>query len=100
MGNKRRIPEQPLGTARVINEHLGGFSGSAKLYRLNPPFEKHRYVVASATVALFSGPETYLFGSDARGKIKDWGELPGSYRGGLSEDTAIRNAGYEVIRHA
>ena len=47
------------------------------------------YVVTSATVAIFSGPETYIFPANENSDILDWMELSGSYRGGLDHDKAI-----------
>lgn len=37
------------------------------------------------TNALYSGPETYLFPADADGRVIDWNEIEGSYRGALSD---------------
>lgn len=54
------------------------------------------YVIVSAANVYFSGPETYIFPADEEGKIVDWGELEGSYKGGPSHERALRNAGYEV----
>jgi hypothetical protein len=65
-----------------------------ELYRLEPPYEDYDFVVVSATVVPYSGPETYIFGADSNGEILKWLELPGSYRGGLSHETALKNAGY------
>jgi len=85
---------------------LDGFTGEAKLYKLYPPMEeinfddevigRHEYVVVSATVAMFTGPETYIFPSDKHGNITSWSELEGSYRGELNHATALRNAGYLI----
>ena len=85
---------------------LDGFTGEAKLYKLDPPMEetdfdnevvgRHKYVVVSATVAMFTGPETYIFPSDENGNVTSWGELEGSYRGGLDHETALKNAGYSI----
>jgi len=66
------------------------------LYEMKPPHKGHRYVVASAVIAPFSGAETYLFPADAQGEITDWDELPGSIRGTLEHGDAIEAAGYEV----
>lgn len=76
---------------------IGGFTGSAKLYRVSPPVtfsngtenRKTNYIVVSATVAMFSGPETYLFPADNNGKVLGWEELDGSYRGGMDHQMAI-----------
>ena len=86
---------------------LDGFVGDARLYKLDPPLqeeswddddapEEWEYVVVSAAVAMFSGPETYIFGADKSGKVVAWGELSGSYRGGLSHSEALSGAGYSV----
>ncbi len=92
-------------TATLIKARLANFTGDANLYRLDPPLtdvdwdgneHSHEYVVSSATVAMFSGPETYLFPADKDGEVTDWGELDGSYRGGLDHEEALRGAGYEV----
>jgi hypothetical protein len=93
--------------ARKIKD-LDGFTGEAVLFELDPPLEekpwdendkseRHRYVVVSATTAMMSGPETYIFPATKTGRIKDWGELPGSFRGGLSHEEALRRAGYSVV---
>jgi hypothetical protein len=81
---------------------LDNFSGKAALYELDEEvgynkdwdeegkFNGHtKHVVVSATVTMFSGPETYIFASDENGKILDWIELHGSYRGGMDLQTAI-----------
>lgn len=72
------------------------FRGRANLYRLTSPLDGHDYVVVSEVVAAYSGPETYIFGSDAMGNVLDWGELDGSYQGGMDGELALMNAGYEV----
>lgn len=76
---------------------IDGFTGTAKLWRVDPPVkfgdEKSRYVITSATVAMFSGPETYIFPANEDGEILSWLELDGSYRGGLDHDRAIRALG-------
>lgn len=90
----------------IVNQ--GSSTGSQKHYHLDPPIvsepwdddedgEEHDYVVVSATNAMFSGPETYIFGADKDGKIVNWTELPGSFKGGLNHEFALGNAGYEVI---
>lgn len=95
-------------TATLVKANLEGFNGTANLYRCDPPLQQHEpwdeneeqksyeYVVASAANAMFSGPETYLFGADKDGEIVDWDELPGSFKGGLDHERALQNAGYTV----
>jgi len=69
---------------------------SQALFRMDPPLDGHRYVVASC-VSVMGTPETYLFGADADGKITDWSELDGSLRGVLDHGVALAGAGYEVV---
>lgn len=84
-------------TREFIRELRDGFTGSAKLWRVSPPLkygysedkQETEYVVSSATVAMFTGPETYIFPANAEGEIVSWSELPGSYRGGLDHDVAM-----------
>lgn len=90
-----------MKTATLVKQ-LPGFTGSAHLYRLSEPLthdngQSFDHVIVSATVASFSGPVTYIFGADESGKVLDWGELDGSFRGDLDHAQALRNAGYEVI---
>lgn len=86
---------------------LTGFRGEARLYRVSPPMVENQWpgdgkvehgcVVVSAVVAMFSGPETYIFPADESGAVVSWGELDGSFRGGLDHEAALRGAGYTVI---
>lgn len=104
--------QSALKTATFVKT-LSDFTGTANLYRLNPPLtlrdrDRDRdgdgpvtaeYVVVSATVVPFGGgPETYIFAADAAGEITSWLEMDGSYRGGLDHEEALRGAGYEVTR--
>lgn len=89
-------------TATLINGKMNRGTGEMRLYRVDPPMDDDRggtteYVVVSATIAMFSGPETYLFPADADGEITSWGELEGSFRGALDHEAALQNAGYEVV---
>lgn len=86
-----------MKTAKCIHALLPGFRGSASLYELDPPLEGSKYVVVSAVLVLFTGPETYIFKSDERGNVEDWTELPGSFRGDTNHQEALRNAGYQII---
>lgn len=92
-----------------IRDLTEGWTGTAKLWRVDPPIKwghhfeddeggESEYVVTSATVALFSGPETYVFPANADGEVVDWGELPGSFRGSLDHDAAIRGLGNDDFR--
>ena len=94
----------------VFVKNLEGFTGDAKLYKMLPPLvatdydgktvETHEFVIVSATVAMFSGPETYIFPATEYGECKSYGELDGSYRGGLDHAEALRCAGYEAVHAA
>lgn len=68
-----------------------------RTYRLSEPLDGHNIVVVSATNVPYSGPETYIFPGDDTGKITGWGELEGSYKGGLDHTKALENAGYTVV---
>lgn len=93
-------------TAKFV-KRLEGFQGDARLYHLSEPvgydfdFEtdafRHEteYVVSSAAVT-YDGPETYLFPADSKGKVLDWGELPGSFRGSLDHEKALDKAGFSL----
>ena len=95
-----------MKTATFVNRCGGSWTGEARLYQLSEPIKygdneeganETRFVVVSATVAMFSGPETYIFPSDENGNALDWGELPGSYRGGMSHEIALKQAGFKII---
>lgn len=70
--------------------------GSKALYMCEPGGPLPQYVVVSAVVAMLSGPETYIFEANEAGIVQDWGELPGSYRGGLDHVAALMGAGYDT----
>ena len=78
---------------KLIKDNLEGFTGHAALYELDEEIDygdgKTKHVVVSATVAMFGGPETYIFPANEDGEIVDYGELPGSYKGGLDHETAL-----------
>ena len=90
------MTETETKTATLITDDLNGFTGQAAHYRLDPPLDGAEFVVVSATVAMFSGPETYIFAADESGKITDFSEKDGSYRGGLDHAEALEGAGYAV----
>lgn len=83
-------------TARFVKDIIG-WTGNAKLYRVDPPIDDSPHVIVSATVAPFSGPETYIFAASGEGRVISWGELTGSYRGGLDHAVALAGAGYEIV---
>ena len=80
---------------------VSGFTGIAKLYRVSPPVrfngqKRASWIIVSGVDAMFSGPETYIFPASAKGEVRDWGELEGSFRGSIDHNQALRNAGYEI----
>lgn len=84
-----------MKTAKHIKD-LSGFTGHAALYELSEPLDGHKHVVVSATHAMFSGPETYIFPADETGKVENFGELDGSQKGTLNHATALEDAGYAL----
>lgn len=75
-----------------------GLRTDGRIYRMEPPLDGHDHVWVSAVFVPFTGPETYIFGWDEGVKdVASWGELEGSYRGGLDHDEALRGAGYEPV---
>ena len=93
----------------ILVREVEGFKGDARLYRLEPPMSARRFdgnkyverpvplVIVSATNVPFGGgPETYVFEANEDGEVTNWGELDGSFKGGLDHAEALRGAGYEV----
>jgi hypothetical protein len=75
--------------------------GEAQLWKVSEPVEyddgkRTEFIAVSAARVPYSGPETYIFPADEEGNVLDWGELDGSYRGGLDHREAIRGAGYTI----
>ena len=87
-----------MNQATLISAKLPGFTGIASLYKLDPPLESGAFVIVSATNALFSGPETYIFAASPEGGIVSWVELEGSFRGDLDHEKALRGAGYAITK--
>lgn len=85
-----------MPVATPMPKKLNGFRGDARVYHLSEPLDGAEYVVVSAVVVPYSGPETYIFPADENGEIVDYGELDGSYRGGLDHELALAQAGYAV----
>jgi len=84
--------------AEFIKSLGGSWNGDARLYKLTPPLDGAEYVVVSAVVPFFSGPETYIFPSNKKGEVESWmEEMEGSFRGALDHVEALGNAGYEVV---
>lgn len=95
-----------MKTATYIKD-LERFTGEAKLYELSEEIKLYdwndklkgttKFVVVSATNVLFSGFETYIFPANEDGNVTDWGELSGSYRGGLDHDVALNGLGFKPV---
>lgn len=91
-------------TATFVKDLSNKFTGRAFLFKISPPmkswsekkFEYWRYVVVSAVVAPFSGPETYIFPADKEGNVDCWLELDGSQRGTMSHREVLEDLGYVV----
>lgn len=90
--------------AKYIKD-IKGWTGVVKLYAVDPPVkyedddfkeQETKYVAVSATIAAFSGPETYIFPTDKDGNVLNWGELPGSFQGSFNHTKALNDAGYSV----
>lgn len=96
-----------MGTATFVR-NLDGWRGDARLYRCEPPMQyghdeepkPAEYVIVSGVFAMFSGPETYIFPATADGEVADWGELDGSFQGGINHEEALSGAGYEIAAEA
>lgn len=92
--------------AVFVKDVSKNFNGEAALYRLSPPMEIRDwdenvtgttdYVVVSAAMVPYTGPETYIFPANENGEVVSWGELDGSFRGELNIPAALRNAGYSI----
>jgi hypothetical protein len=95
-------------TAKVWKDckgtHLFREDADAKIYALSAPCVYNNtytnYVAVSAVPWVGSPgrskPETYIFPTDAMGQVLDWGELPGSFQGGMDHARALKGLGYEI----
>lgn len=90
-----------METAKEIRR-LKDWKGNARLFQLSKPLEGFSFVIVSAAITRDQGPETFIFGCNKEDPGKhdedvDWGELTGSFRGGLNISEALKSAGYEMI---
>lgn len=95
---------------QIPNPNESYFGGDARLYKLSEPveyttlnYESRKYetldtshVIVSAVNALYTGPETYIFPANENGKLIDWMELPGSFRGDQDHHRALAGLGYSA----
>lgn len=74
-----------------LKDIKAGAGADQKLWRL----ESGAHLITSVAN---HGPfcETYIFEADGTGKITNWLELPGSIRGVVDHEQALRNGGYEL----
>lgn len=89
-----------MKTATLVCK-LSGFRGDARLYSLSEPMKDDNdvevdHVIVSAVVAFGGEPETYIFPSNAEGKVLSWLEMDGSFRGELNHAKALLDAGYTI----
>lgn len=70
--------------------------GDARLFKVEPPYGGHSYLVVSAALVPFSGHETYIFHADADGEVTDWCEMEGSRKGSHSHPSVLGAIGYSV----
>jgi hypothetical protein len=85
---------------------ISGWHSDARLYSVDPPMAYQgmegedkpttEFVIVSAVVAQYSGPETYIFPAKKGGTAINMLEMDGSLRGVLDHVAALRSAGYEV----
>ena len=82
----------------TLIKNLTGWNGDARLYRMDPPYQGNDHVVVSGiTTAFDTGtPETYIFKSDPDGRVDDYCELQGSFRGAVDHARALKGAGYSI----
>ena len=101
IAEKVRVAEPEKTATELPHLRQTTRTGAAwRTYRLSEPLGGYEYVVVSAVVAMITGPETYIFGGNARGEIVEYAELDGSFRGGLDHEAALNRAGYTVVHPA
>ena len=94
------IGEIEMNKATYIR-NLSNWNGIARLYKVEPPLMGEDFVIVSAVRPNSEEPETYIFGCDESDKYGNevvLAELPGSFRGALDHEEALRRAGYEIER--
>ena len=94
-----------MKTAKFIRD-LEEWIGDARLYKLSEaiPYEglgdwpdsTTEFVVVSAVVVPYGGPETYIFPALEDGQVMNHLELEGSFQGSLDHNKALLGAGYEA----
>ena len=84
-----------------IKNLSGPWIGDARLYKLSKSIKFHKfdkekntnYIIISSVELLipYNTKETYIFPADSNANILSWTELPGSYRGALDHEKAIKD---------
>lgn len=88
--------------AYYVRDVSENFTGVAQVFKVDPPMRGdeegvYPYVVVSATYAMSTGPETYIFGYNIeKDTVANWLELEGSFQGEENIAKALANAGYEI----
>jgi len=83
-------------TATFVKDIYDNERVEKKLYKCNPPMEDYDYVIVSAGRSAGEA-ETFIFGSNKRGKMLSYDELQGSITGTINHDKALRKAGYKPV---
>jgi len=98
-----------MKTATLLRTVISASGANQHIFKLDPPYvatgydaedEKVDEIIEFVCVsALFSvwTVETYIFPCDDEGNVVDWGELPGSYKGGTEHDVALAGLGYTIV---
>lgn len=73
---------------------LHDFRGIAFLYRLDPPYENHEYVIVSQVHGMFN--ETLMFPATKEGTVSDWLEIIG-WRDAPSHVEFFDRIGYSIF---
>lgn len=93
-----------MKVAKFVRRLEGSWRGDARLYAVTPSQVaklscgrvEFGFVVVSAAVVPFSGPECFMFAAYESGEPIAWTELDGSEKGHLSHERVLKRAGYVV----
>jgi hypothetical protein len=97
-------------TATWKKDLSADFQGEAQLFKLSKKVKdgydgKTRYVIVSAVHKEWPNSivgtlpplhETYIFPARKDGTVKNWSEMPGSFKGNNNVMEALENAGWKV----
>lgn len=84
-----------------VGRQVSPVGAEQRIWNVHPPVKygykddrkTTNYVMTSAVIVL-NQPETYIFPCTEDGKVLDWGELPGSFEGGLHHNQAIMDVNH------